>query len=326
MPVYNEPTWVGRAVADVIEAVRRSPFSKVEMIIVDDGSDQPTRDALAAVEAPFPVRVLQQENQGRFAARVAGLDVADNELVLLIDSRISIREGALKYVCEQLADDPTAVVWNAHVDVDLDGNPYARFWNVLTEVAFRDYFDDPRATSFGLEDFDRFPKGTTCFLAPRAALLDAIASFSSLYEDTRDANDDTILIRRIAALHRINISPGFSCLYRGRKALRPFLRHTNHRGVVFVDGFLHPGTRFFWPLVASYPLSVLAAAAAVRRPRAALIAAGGLPVAFALGALRFRRSLRDTVVMMTLGPIWMASYVLGVWRGGIKAIRNRFTR
>ena len=61
------------------------------------------------------------------------------------------------------------------------------------------YFDNPRTTSFGAADFDRYPKGTTCFFGPRDVLLEAIDAFRSRYADSRVANDDTPILRWIAA-------------------------------------------------------------------------------------------------------------------------------
>ncbi|WP_217914370.1 glycosyltransferase family 2 protein [Miltoncostaea marina] len=326
IPVFNEPVWIRRAVADLEEAVRRSPFEDVRLIIVDDGSDPPTQEALATLETGLDLTVVRQANAGRFAARRAGVAAASGQLVLLIDSRVSLGPDALAFVAERLAADPSAVIWNAHVDVDVDGNLYARFWNVLTEIAFREYFDDPRTTSYGLEEFDRFPKGTTCFLAPRDELMGAIEAFSSHYEDVRDANDDTVMIRHLAARRRINISPGFSCLYRGRGALLPFLRHSHHRGVVFVDGFLRRGTRFLVPLLLFFPVSALAVAVAAARPRAALRAVPVAPLACAAVAAVHRRRPADTAALALLGPVWALVYGAGVWRGAAAALRARVRR
>jgi len=327
IPIYNEPAWIGRVVNDARAAIRAAPFSPVEFVIVDDGSDEPTRQVLDGIAAGDPtVRVVRQENAGRFAARRRGIEEARGELVLLLDSRVSLRPDALRFVADALEADPAKRIWNAHVDVELSGNPYARFWNVLTEVAFRDYFEDPRTTSYGLEEFDRYPKGTTCFIAPRADLLDAIASFSSHYPDVRHANDDTLLIRNLASRHRVNISPGFSCVYRGRNALRPFLRHTRHRGVVFVDGFLRPGSRFLLPLLAFYPATLVAAAGALRRPRATLRLLPLVPAAWAAFAVGFRRGPKDVATMAVLGPPWMVAYGIGLWRGGLAVLRNWIRR
>ena len=323
IPVYDEPRWIGTTVADVVDAISSSPFGDPEIVIVDDGSAEETRQALAALEAPVPLRVLRQDNAGRFAARRTGVEAARGEVVLLIDSRVSIRPGALAYVAARMEDRDDAPYWNAHVDIALAGNPYARFWNVLTEAAFADYFADPRPASFGLDDFDRFPKGTTCFLAPRADLLWAMDRFSSHYRDPRDANDDTILIRSLAERAPINISPGFSCLYRARESARGFLRHTHHRGVVFVDGHLRRGARFMPAIVAFLPLSAALATLAVRRPRAALAGAAAAPALGAAAGVALRRPPADIAALATLGPPWALAYGTGVWRGVLKAARAR---
>jgi glycosyltransferase involved in cell wall biosynthesis len=325
VPVRDEPDWIAVSVADAIAAQQASPFREAEVVIVDDGSGEATREALAGLDGPIPIRVVRQEGLGRFAARRNGIAQARGELVLLVDSRVSIRPEALAFAAERLAAE-RATVWNAHVDVELEGNPYARFWNVLTEVAFADYFSRPRTTSFGLAEFDRFPKGFTCFLAPRDELLTSMAAFSSLFSDLADANDDTLLIRDLAARRRVNISPQFSCLYRGRNGLRPFLRHAHHRGVVFVDGFLRPGTRFFPALVSFYPLSLAAVALAARRPVVATATAAGIPLAAGVAALALRRPPRDAGAVAVLALPWAAAYVGGLWRGAASALRALVAR
>lgn len=323
IPVYNEPEWLGVVVNDLAVALQRSAFAaRTELVLVDDGSDQATRDAIERLDGPFPIRVVRQENAGRFVARRTGIEAAAGETVMLIDSRVSIGETALGFVADEVAAGRR--VWNAHVDIELRGNPFARFWNVLTELAFREYFGNPRTTSFGLEEFDRFPKGTTCFLAPRELLLGAISSFESAFEDPRDANDDTILIRWIAKRERINISPSFNVLYRSRDALRPFLRHAYHRGGVFVDGYGRPGTRFFPAIAAFFPISVVAAVVAVRRPRAATALAAAAPLGAGSATFAIRRSFADAVTLAWLTPLFACVYGAGMWRGLGLAIRARY--
>jgi len=321
IPVRDEPHWIGRVVADLVVAVQRVDLDAVELIVVDDGSAAPTRDALASLDVPFDLHVIHQPPSGRFAARRAGIERASHPWVLLIDSRVSLRPNALAYV---LSEQPVAgelAVWNAHVDIELRHNPYARFWNVLTELAFREYFASPRRTSYGPTEFDRFPKGTTCFLAPRELLLTAMGEVRSMYDTLEHANDDTLMIRAIAERQPINISPGFSCLYRSRTTLRGFLRHAMHRGGVFVDGYGRPGTRFFPVVCAFFPASLLAAAVAARFPRLAGRAAATGPVALAAGVLAVRRSPRDAAAVAWLAPAWAAAFGSGMWRGLIRAVR-----
>ena len=326
IPVYNEPSWIGTAVADAVTAVQRSSFADTELVLVDDGSDEQTQRALAELRAPFPLRVLRQNNSGRFLARRAGIEAAHGELVLLLDARVSLRPDSLGFVSRQLNGERPLPIWNAHCDIELRGNPYARFWNALTEVAYREYCANPRTMSYGIEDFDRYPKGTTCFLAPRDALLEAIDNFESHYTDTRNANDDTSVIRLLAARQPINISPGFACLYRSRDSLLPFLKHAYHRGVIFIDGWARPGGRFFGVIVAFYPLSALALLLALRRPRLALAAALAAPLAAGCAGAALRRPRADCAALGLLGPAWVCVYGAGMWRGLWLMLRARAGR
>jgi glycosyltransferase involved in cell wall biosynthesis len=326
IPVYNEPVWIGRAVADLVQAVQSSPFQDTELVIVDDGSNEETRAALAALETPFPLRVVHQENQGRFGARRRGLAEASGDLVLLLDSRVSLHPDALRFVGERI--DGHLPAWNGHVEIDTERNPYACFWNVVSHAAFREYLSDPRTTSFGVEEYDRYPKGTTCFLAPREALAAAVEEFSSYYtgEDARHVNDDTILLRSLVRRQRINISPGFACTYRSRTSLPAFLKHAFHRGTVFFDGFARRGTHYLPVVVAFFPVSAVSLALAVRHPRAALRVGRAAPLAAAAGAAALGRPRREVVSFAALAPPFAAVFGAGIWRGAWIAFRELLRR
>jgi glycosyltransferase involved in cell wall biosynthesis len=315
IPVYNEPRWIQVAVSDAVNALERSSFIDPEFVIVDDGSSAATQDALARLTIPFDKRVIRQENKGRFLARRAGIEAARGELVLLVDARVSLQPDSLSFICAQLERDHALPIWNAHCDIDLRGNPYARFWNTLTEVAYRDYCANPRTLSYGIEEFDRYPKGTTCFLAPRDALLHAIENFHSHYADPRDSADDTSLIRILAARQDINISPGFACVYRSRDSFGQFLKAAFRRGKHFVDGWAKPGGRFFAVIVAFYPLSALASLLALRRPRLAAKMALAAPAGAIAGGAALRRSRADCAALGLLGPAWFILYGAGMWHG-----------
>jgi glycosyltransferase involved in cell wall biosynthesis len=325
MPVYEEPVAVAGTLAAAVEALARSPFDDAEVVIVDDGSGTATQEALAALAAPVPLRVLRQENQGRFGARRTGIEAARGDLVLLLDARVQLEPDALAYVAGSVAEagDGPLPAWNGHVEIDVDGNPYARFWRTVTDVAWRGYFDDPRPVRFGLDDYDRYPKGTGCFLAPRSALVAALHGFTTHFADLRDANDDTILLRPIAASQGINLAPGFACRYRSRTSLRPFLRHAHHRGKHFFDGFARRGTRYLYVVVAFFPASLALAVLALRRPRAGLALAAAAPAAAALGAVALRRPARDVAAFAALAPPFALAFGSGLWRGLYLAARHR---
>jgi glycosyltransferase involved in cell wall biosynthesis len=313
IPAYNEAARLPATIRALTAAVDESDFG-AEVVVVDDGSTDGTADAArASADGRLTVRIVSQPNRGRFEARRAGLAHAHGEYVLFLDSRVRLAPGALRFVRERLHSAP---VWNGHVYVDTD-NAWGEFWRLLAELAWRDYFDDPRTTSFGLAEFDRYPKGTTCFLAPRALLESAFAGFRSHYGDVRLANDDTPILRAVAARERIHISPEFACTYSPRTTFGTFLRHAIHRGTVFLDGHGTPESRFFPAVVAFFPLSV----ALLRRPRLipATLAACGVSAA-GYGAFA-GRSTRDVRVLATVTPLYAVGHGLGMWRGAFELLR-----
>lgn len=323
IPLYNERENIGQTIGALDEALREAQLD-AEIVVVDDGSTDGSGEAARGAAGELPLRVLEQPNSGRYAARKAGLEAAQGEYVLFLDSRVRLQPGALGFLAERLGEGED--VWNAHVVIEADGNPYGRFWNVLTELAFADYFGNPRTTSFDAQSFERFPKGTTCFLAPREALLDAFGAFSTRYSDIRNANDDTPIIRRLAEQQPINISPRFSCLYRPRTSLQGFLKHAYHRGTVFLDGHGRRESGFFPLVVAFYPLSLGATALAVRRPVAVPILAGASVLAAGAVAAVKGRSRDETVAFAGLAPVYALAHGAGMWRGLSLMLANRLRR
>lgn len=320
IPVYRQPKWIARTIDAVSLAVARSGFERAELVVVV--ADQETREVLAGLDPPLPLRVLDEERPGRFAARQQGIEAAVGELVLLLDSRIAIAPDALRFVSDRIEDEHDLPIWSAHFEFNVE-HPYGRFWSVIIPLVWWRYYFKPRTTSFGLEEYDQFSKATTCFIAPRSMLLDAKGEFSSYYADTRNASDDTGLIRLLAARQRINVSPHFACMYSSHESYRAFMHNVFHRGKTFVDSYGRPGTRFFPLVLAYFPLSVLAAVIALRRPRLALKAAIVTPVPFAAVAAAMRRDRATVVSVGWVGPSWLAAMCAGLWYGLWLALRAR---
>jgi glycosyltransferase involved in cell wall biosynthesis len=318
VPAFNEAAHLRETIERLVDALDGSGFD-AELVLVDDGSTDGSADVARAAADGVPIRVLSQENRGRFEARRLGLSAATGDYVLFLDARVRLAPDSLRFVRERLSAEP---VWNGHVEIDTD-NVFGIFWRLIAQLAWRDYFDNPRTTSFGLEDFDRYPKGTTCFLAPRPLLASAFEHFHTHYSDIRMANDDTPVLREVAAQTRIGISPRFGCVYSPRTNLPGFTRHAFHRGVVFVDGHGTPASRFFPAVVAFFPVSAALAVAALRRPLVApaAVAACGLGAA-AYGA-RAGRSRREISALSLVTPLYAIAHGAGMWRGLFELVRNR---
>jgi glycosyltransferase involved in cell wall biosynthesis len=84
LPTYNRAAFLPQA----LKSVRSQKFTDWELIIVDDGSTDNTREALPALCEGMtqPVRCIHQENQGAYGARNTGLDAVRGEYIAFYDS------------------------------------------------------------------------------------------------------------------------------------------------------------------------------------------------------------------------------------------------
>jgi glycosyltransferase involved in cell wall biosynthesis len=84
LPTYNRAKFLPQA----FESIRSQQFSDWELIVVDDGSTDNTRELVAELCRGWPQRVcyVYQENQGAYGARNIGLDLAAGENIAFFDS------------------------------------------------------------------------------------------------------------------------------------------------------------------------------------------------------------------------------------------------
>ena len=82
MPAYN----VAEYILDAFAAIRRQSFKDVEILCVDDGSTDNTRELVAeAQKSDARIRLFTQQNLGAAAARNCALDHAQGEYVVFLD-------------------------------------------------------------------------------------------------------------------------------------------------------------------------------------------------------------------------------------------------
>ncbi|HEX5994710.1 MAG TPA: hypothetical protein VFY84_06175, partial [Jiangellales bacterium] len=184
---------------------------------------------------------------------------------------------------------------------------------------WRRYFANPRLASFGAEEFDAYPKGTTGLLIPRALLVDAVGGFTSLFDVANLASDDTRLLRDVASRERIWIAPTFAFRYHGKAGARKFVRQAYFRGTTFVDSYLGQAGAVRRALIAALAGTPLAGALVVVLLVFAPLVALALAVAALLAVPAVVRlvggSWAEARAAAVLTPVFVPVFGWGILRG-----------
>ena len=110
MPVFDERSTIEAAIDDALTA--ELPTGTRELVIVDDGSTDGTRELLRATEWPENVKVFFHErNLGKGAAIRTALQHATEEFAAILDADLEYRAADLADVLEPLVSGEARVVF-----------------------------------------------------------------------------------------------------------------------------------------------------------------------------------------------------------------------
>jgi glycosyltransferase involved in cell wall biosynthesis len=110
MPVFNERATVEAAIDDALTA--ELPVPTRQLVVVDDGSTDGTRELLASMTFPDTVAVVYHErNLGKGAAVRTALTHADKEFAAILDADLEYQAADLGQVLEPLISGEARVVF-----------------------------------------------------------------------------------------------------------------------------------------------------------------------------------------------------------------------
>lgn len=98
----------GKTIAGCVRGVLAQQGVELEVVVVNDGSTDQTKEALKPFEQHERVTVIHQENRGSNPTRNRGFEASTGDYVMFLDADAQLSEGALALLKKTLEED-TAV-------------------------------------------------------------------------------------------------------------------------------------------------------------------------------------------------------------------------
>ena len=119
IPTYNQADFLG----DAINSALNQTYKNIEIIVVDDGSTDNTKEVCLKFNN---LKYVYQKNQGQGSARNAGLGISVGEYVIFLDSDDRLMDSAVEIGLNDLKKHSESAFVFGHIRIiDVYGNTHA---------------------------------------------------------------------------------------------------------------------------------------------------------------------------------------------------------
>lgn len=181
---HNEEEYIGEAIESLLE----QSISSLEIVVVDDGSKDQTREILAKYENLDAVRTFFREHDGRSAALNIAIDEAKGDYIAVVDPDDISKETRLERQANYL---------DQHPDVGIVGSAYIAENKIRSESYVREYPTKDVDIRHAMAKYIPVPHSS--MMARREALIK-----SGLYDGSRQVIVDLDLMIRVASQYKIS--------------------------------------------------------------------------------------------------------------------------
>jgi len=163
IPVYNEKETI-RVILDKIESINLNDIEK-EIVIVDDGSTDGTREILRELEGRYKI-YFQEKNQGKGAALRRGFNLGTGDIFIVQDADLEYNPAEYPKILAPILNGRADVVYGSRF-VGSEAHRILYFWHSLGNK-FLTLLSN-MSTNLNMTDME------TCYKAFSREVIDKIA-------------------------------------------------------------------------------------------------------------------------------------------------------
>ena len=190
IPTYNRAEYINKAVSSVLRQTGQgNGFEIVEVVVVDDASDDNTREVIKEIEDARIIYHRLEKNGGANVARNKGINISTGNWIAFQDSDDEWYIDKIKKQVEYA---------NGHTDCDMITHPFKAFFSDGTDMTTRIVESEKMIEELAKRNFI----GTPTMLIKKEALND-IGGF----DVNMKALQDWDLAVRFASKYRIGMVP-----------------------------------------------------------------------------------------------------------------------